>query len=436
MKKVFAIVLALMLLTASVALAETATVLTLTDPLLTVTQNGETESIDMTGLEVALAAGNAGGEVPTVELNVANGSEVLLSGAMQVQPTGLLVQLDGMSAPLAAEIPSGGEMAASAVAGLFEQLPQMGGLKLPAFTGVDIPKLGLISMVQMLGATGDDSSVTFELPYEMTNMLLSQLMQFKDAVPEEAQQYTSVIFDTIEQMQASNSGFALSGSCVDQGESETLSVDIFPVSEGVTAEASAVTISLTSAQNQINLDVVAHVDGQDTQVADIAITSNPGTPELNFAADVMGMASIAFSLYPQDGAQVAAFEMSAMGQTMLSASMVYGDNEGASYTDFTVDAMSQAVIELFVQTAPDDTGAEVGNLEVTVETPAGESTQNIKLQAGIVKTTEEVSLRSVDAAGAMNVAALSEEDNARIGEELQGVLGNVMNYLATLEPAA
>jgi predicted S18 family serine protease len=62
MKKLLAIVLVLMLLTASAAFAETATVVTYANPVVSVTQDGQTQTIDLAGLEVTLSMGLVGEE--------------------------------------------------------------------------------------------------------------------------------------------------------------------------------------------------------------------------------------------------------------------------------------------------------------------------------------------------------------------------------------
>ena len=54
-----------------------------------------------------------------------------------------------------------------------------------------------------------------------------------------------------------------------------------------------------------------------------------------------------------------------------------------------------------------------------------------------MKTTADVNLRSIEnAADAMDMNALTEEQNQQIQMELSGVLGNLMNYVATLQVAA
>ena len=108
MKKLLAIIVALMLLTASVAMAETATVLTIASPVLTVSQQGQSATYDMTGLLIVESAGMAGGTTPTVQLGVVNGDDTLLDAEMQVIDGKMVVAVQGMSQPLAVDLSAAG----------------------------------------------------------------------------------------------------------------------------------------------------------------------------------------------------------------------------------------------------------------------------------------------------------------------------------------
>ena len=433
MKKILAIALALMLLMASAALAETASVLTIANPVLTVNADGQNMSFDMNGLEVTLAMGNAGGTVPTLQLDAANAGQKLLGAVMQVIDGKVVVDIDGLSRPIAAAMPAGSETAADGLAEAFASLPEIAGAKLPAFTGVDIPKLDLMSVGQMIGAQGDGQSASFELPYEMVNMVLSQITQYKDAIPEAAQPYLGPIFDAIDQMQATNSGFALTGSITDDGASATLAVDILPVQNGVTADASAATITLYSADNQMNLDVVLHQGGQDMTLGQLAVTSDPAAAELSFSLDIMGMLSFAGSLYPQDGAQVAAFEVVAEGQK-LSFSIIYGENEGADFTDLVFSVENQAAVECYVETTADASGAKTGTLALTVD---AKDQGQFTLTGDIQSSVQDTALRSIANPGnAIDAENMSAEESEQLNQEIQVVLADLLNYVATLQPAA
>ena len=64
--------------------------------------------------------------------------------------------------------------------------------------------------------------------------------------------------------------------------------------------------------------------------------------------------------------------------------------------------------------------------------------EQIQLDAAIMQAvTEDTTFENIaDAANAIDVASLSDEEKAALQEELQGVLGGLMGYFSTLQPAA
>ena len=433
MKKLLAIIVALMLLTASVAMAETATVLTIASPVLTVSQQGQSATYDMTGLLIVESAGMAGGTTPTVQLGVVNGDDTLLDAEMQVIDGKMVVAVQGMSQPLAVDLSAAGAQGQEFIGAMFEAMPKLAAMKLPAFPGVTIPKLDLMSLGSMLGATGDGQSATFDIPYEMVQQLLSMLTEYKAVIPESISDQVGPVFDMIDQMNANGMGVALKGTITDDGATGTLAVDVLPVSGGVTASESAATISFISAENQINLIVDVH-QGEDTMpLGQIALTSDPAAKELNFSVDIMGgMMNLAGSLYPQDGLQVAALELVAQDQK-ASISLIYGDKDGANYVDFAFQVEGQAAMECVTETYGDE-GNEMGSMTLTADAAGNQ----FQLDADIMQAvTEDTTFENIaDAANAIDVTSLSEEDKAALQEELQGVLGGLMEYFSTLQPAA
>ena len=431
MKKILAIMLALMLLLASAALAETATVVSVSNPVLSITSDGETQNIDLAGFEIEAAIGNAG-EVPTIQAVVTKDGEKLLDAVMQVLGSRVVVDVEGMSRPIAAEIPAG-ETAGESIGQLFAALPELSNFRLPAFTGVTIPKLDLMSLGQMIGAGADGS---FEVPYEMVNAVLSQLSQFKDAIPDSAKQYTDMIFDLIDQLQATNSGIALKGQITDDGATSALTIDVLPVSQGVTADEAAVILGVSSAENQFNITVDFNQDGQIMNLGEFALTSVPADATLSFELDVMsGSLNLAGSLYPDNGAQVVAFELNIMGQK-ANLSLTYGGEGDTEFADFAFSVDGEIAMDCYAETTSDGNGNENGNLQLTVETTNPEN--QLTLDAGIAQTISDVTFRTIDnAADAIDAENMTDEEQARISEELEAATGSLMMaVMEALMPAA
>ena len=113
MKKLLALTLALMLVLASAALAETANILKLSDIQVAVS-NGEQEQVmDLGDLNAQIAIGAADG-IPTIEVDADDGSQALLCGVMQIVDGKVVMNVEGMSRPSPPAIPT-------------ENLPMVGG---------------------------------------------------------------------------------------------------------------------------------------------------------------------------------------------------------------------------------------------------------------------------------------------------------------------
>ena len=456
MKKLLAIVLVLMLLTASAAFAETATVVTYANPVVSVTQDGQTQTIDLAGLELTLSAGLVGEEpqvgedgaeaadtrVPTILLDVVKDGQALLSGEAQFIGTALVLNLDGLSRPIAVDMAQAGEMAVGGYRQMFAALPEMAKSSLPAFTGVQIPKvdlMGLAGVLPMLGIepVTTENSVSFELPAEMVNMLLQMILQ---QVPAEALQSIGLA-DSLNQLLASG-GFALRGNISDDGTTAVLAIGVHPVADGATADEAAFTLNFSSAANADTLSVDMSMGGQTMTLGELALTSLPDQAELNGSLQIMqGMLSLAFSLYPQDGLQVGALELNVTDPTgnaqKVTASLVYGQKDGADYSDFAFAVDGQMAVELVNETTGDGSGNATGNATLSVETYA-EPQGNVGIASEVTQSVVEgFTFRNIEnAANAINATSMTDEENAQLQEELNGVLGKLMVAFGDVMPAA
>lgn len=441
MKKLLAIVLAMLLLTASTAFAETATVMTYSDPVITVTQDGQTNTADLTGTNLTIAMGLAGEEpaegaedtrVPTVVAVLEKDGQTLLSGELQIIDNRLVIDADGLSRPIAADMSMAGDMAGQGYMILFQALPELTKAKLPAFTGVDIPKIGLLGVADTLSTMGiqaetTDNSASFELPAEIVNYLLQM---FLAQAPAEAVQSLG-----IDQLLA-NGGFALKGDITDDGTTATLVLGIYPVEGESTAEEPFIVVTFASAANSDVLTVDMSMSGQSMTLGQLALTSLPEQAELDLSLDLMGAVSMVASLYPDNGAQVAALEVSAADQK-LNASLVYGEDNGADYADFAFSVQNQAAVDVYVKTTGDGNGNEEGTCTVTIDS-LGEPQSNVVVDGRITQNiVEGYAFANIEnAAGAIDVTAMTEEENAQISQEFSAILGNVMAAFGAIDVAA
>lgn len=450
MKKLLAIALALMLLMASVACAETASVMTFSNPMITVTQGDQTNTADLTGSTLTVAMGMAGEEpvvtengdvvddrVPTIQFDIVKDGETLLNGVVQVIGERMVVDMEGLSRPIALDMSAAGGVAGDGYKTMFASLPELAKAKLPAFTGVEIPKVDLMAItafLPMLGITPEttENSASFELPAEMVNMLLQMLIS---QAPEQALQLFGGA-DALNQMLASG-GFALKGEIADDGETSVLDLGLYAAENGVTAEEAFLMITFTSELNSDVLNVEMSMQGQSVTLGNLALKSIPDQAELDAALNLMGgMVNLAFSLYPQDDAQVAALELTAQDQK-LTASLVYGEEDGADYTDFTLAGENQFAMDLYVKTTGDGEGNEDGNCTMTLDTYT-EPQQNIVIDGEISqRMVDDYTFNSIEnAASAIDAATATEEENAQLQQELNEIGAKLQAAFDVIQPAA
>ena len=430
MKKLLALALALMLLMASAAFAETANVTTFSNIHVLATTPEGTQEIELTGLIATLAVGAPDG-VPTIQLDVTGNGEAVLGAEIQFIGGNMVLNIDGMSRPIAASMNNA--QAQEAIEGLFTNLDSASNAKLPPFTGVDIPKLplmGVLDILPMLGIepVSDGQTATFEIPAEMISSILQMILS---QVPAE----TKAQLGGIDQMLA-NVQFAIAGKVTDDGNTAELMLDLVPVQGDMQSDVPFASLYLVSSDNSDSLEIILYQEGSSITVGKLNLTSDPAAATLNFNLDLMGTVKVSFGLYPQDGAQVAALEVEGNGEKM-NASLIYGEEGDQEYATFAFEIPSQntaASIDIVEQPAAD--GSKEGTLDVKLTA----RDQTINVNADLAEGKGEVTFRPIaNADQAYDANAMTEADNQAVGQELQNALSGLMNYLSTnvqVQPAA
>jgi hypothetical protein len=117
-----------------------------------------------------------------------------------------------------------------------------------------LPKIDLTGLVSMLGAETEGDTTTFNVPAELIDMLLDQIIETGKTAAESVPG-ADQIFGMLEQLRASGLGFSLSGQIVDSPDQQTIAVNLYTVTEGQVAEAPVATLNLVSVQDSMNLKV-------------------------------------------------------------------------------------------------------------------------------------------------------------------------------------
>mgnify|MGYP007101858245 CR=1 FL=1 len=445
MKKLLALTLALMLLLTSAAFAENAAVLLLSNMQVSVGADGQEQVLDLTDAIAAIAAGAPDG-VPTIDVELDNGDAVLLGGVMQIVDNKVVMSLDGMSRAIAAAIPTEslaglGEDPMAGLGELFANLDQFSDVKMPVFTGVNIPKIDLMGLAEFLPMLGletqtDGQATTFSIPWELLKQVLSMIPSM---VPAEASDQLAPLTSAIDQLVASDEGFALEGRIADDGATAELLLDLYPVSGDQTADAAVGGLYFASADNADSLQLLIYQDGQSIALGEISLASDPEAATLAFSVDLMGEVTFTISLYPDEvnaGCQVVELEVNAGGET-VAASVNYGTVDTMEFVDFALDAAGQAAVSLHIDETPQDDGTKAGSLLLYVQ--SGPDGQEVAFSADLVETYGDYEFRTIEnTADAYDAESMTEAENQAFGEDLNNALAPLYEYIGSLEfqPAA
>lgn len=432
MKKLLALALALMLLMASAAFAETANVTVIDNVALLVTSGEESYTIDLSDLTVTLALGTPD-ETPTIQLDVDDGTQSLLGATIQFADGTMLLGIDGLSRPLAAALTANGAVDATqaqeGLNALFANLDAISSFKLPPVPALPIPKLDLsmvASLLPMLGVepVTDGAATTFEIPAELISGLVQAVVS---QIPAEA----SAQLGGLDKVLA-NTEFGLKGRIADDGATSELLLDVYPAEGGVTTDTAVAGLYFASSENSDSLQVLLYQEGQSITLGSIDLASKPEIPELDLSFDVMGQVTLVVSLYPDEtGAQVAAMELNAAGETM-NASLTYGDKDENEFAEIAFDIpVAQVSASVYCEEAPDGKGGLNANISAM--------DQLINLTADLAESKADVDFRAIaNAENALDVNSMTEADTEALGEEMNQVVSGLMGYLGsiTAEPAA
>lgn len=431
MKKMLAIALALMLLLASAALAETANVVTFSNVNVLVSSTDGNMAIDLSDLTATLAMGMAN-EQPIIQLDVTGGGEALLGAQIQFIDGRMVMAIDGVSRPIAADMGPTADQAQESFNELFANIDQVANLKLPAFTGVDIPKIDLMSIAEFLPMLGiqpvtEGQVTTFEIPAEM----ISQLMQIVlTQVPAE----TAAQLGDLDQLLA-NAQFAIKGKLADDGTTAEMMLDLYMAQGGATSDSPLGALYFASTQNADSLEILLYQDGQSVTLGQMDLSSDPAAATLDFGLDLMGQVTMNFSLYPENGAQVAALAFKAEDQE-LNASLTYGDEGDMEFSDFAFEIPNEQVsASIHTEETPDGNGGKVGVMGVNVEAQG----QTVNVTADLEEGKADVQFKPItNAANAIDANNPSAADQQALNDELNSALAPIMNYLnnVNVQPAA
>lgn len=317
MKKVLAILIAVMLLLTAAASAES--VFSFADPVLTL-NTGETQTIDLTGLEVVIASEEMNGGM-AIQVDVNGDGNKLLGISANVVGEKVVFAIDGVSNVYSAEIPVG---AVSGVASL----------DLSALN-IDVEALmtTVMSSIEMDGNT-------IKIPYTAVNEILEALAPALEGM-EIPGVDMSQLADTVAQLKQSNSGISLEVTYAEAEGGMSFSAAAIPVQDGTAGDV-ALNISFEMGDSGMNARIEAPGQGafyfNMQPVDDVKVKVNLGGEAQGMGFDLSGIASsteadVEFAALDAGNAidvqsmteeQTEAFSSELMGAAMGLIGYVYG----------------------------------------------------------------------------------------------------------------
>lgn len=239
MKKVLALILALLMLGTVTAFAENTTLYTFSDPVLDVEAEGETMHLALDGLSFAVAPVTVNGE-DVYALNIRGDGKPLLAAAFRLVDDKVVFDVDGLSHSYSA--------------------PVMG---MSGNGGSAVPELNIDTdalLATLLGSAQldmDGDTIRFVLPYNAVNELALQLLPTvleSVSLPEGAD--PNEVLDAIKEMQETDSGVTITGSFTQSENGMSAYLEFTAVEKGESGDAPALTASMV-IDDAFSMDITA-----------------------------------------------------------------------------------------------------------------------------------------------------------------------------------
>ncbi len=237
MKKLLAILVALLMIAAAAASAEGT--FTFADPVITLNM-GEAQTIDLTGFEIEVVGGKAG-DVVAAQINLSGDGEKLAAFNLNIIGSKILIGIEGVSKTFYVELP--------------EQVTGMASMDLSGLN-IDFEALTttVLSSIEMDGNT-------IRIPYTAVNEVLEAIAPAIESVEipgADLSQFSGIVA----QLKESNSGITLEGSFEQAGDKMSVSAAVIPVMNGQAGESVAnLGFDADDAGLMVKLDVPGKFSG-------------------------------------------------------------------------------------------------------------------------------------------------------------------------------
>ena len=420
MKKIMAILLAVLMLLGASAFAEgTAAVMTVDNINLSVPG----QSIALDDLAASVALDSIGGAASIVGL-VEGGGEKLVTAVAQIADGNFAFTVDGLDHAYGAALPAQVAEQAGQLGALLPQiLPSLDNLSLPAIPGITIPKLDLTGTLSSF-STGNG---TFAIPHEMIDALLDQLLQLAQSGSLNVPNIDQAVA-LLQQVKASGMSLAIQGTIVDDAAAQVVSADIYLVSGDNMSDAPLANLSLDTRENSLLFTLSVDTGAGMSAVANATLSSNPDTAELNFDLNLAGIVTLGLGVFPEEGLQKIALDLSASGQ-QANLEFGYGQQNGKDVVALS-GAAAGASFAFSIDTAMGADGVRTGTLSLT----ASQRDQTIAFSGDItMQSGADLGLEGFTMPG--DVRAFDQLDQSELMPFLQPAIDYISSHASMSEAA-
>ena len=228
MRKLIAILVALMMFVLPMAMAETA--LIISDPALKV-QFGQEMNIDLAGLQFVLGAGEADG-TPALQLDIYGDGAKLYGVSANIVGKKIVLGFEGVSNTYYAELPEQAE----------------------SLMNLQMPEIDVEAIMEVIQNSVEMDGNTIRIPYTAVNDILA-IVAPAIAELDIPGADLSEIGNIVDQLKASNSGFNIEASYDETGSGANVGVSVYLVESGTASTDALVSMNMVVGSDSFSFDI-------------------------------------------------------------------------------------------------------------------------------------------------------------------------------------
>ena len=431
MKKILAVALALMLLLASAACAETTNRITLSDPVLDMKSEFQEFQTDLAGMSIELNSGSAAG-VPTLQADVYGDGQLLMGAELQVVNGNLVFKVEGTTNADCSPAAQYGADATAALGLAFNNMNELFNAPIPAFNGVTLPMMELSEWIKGYETgtrtEGATTLTDFSVPMEDVYALADMLFESAPAAAQSQLQQFTELFDLLKQ---SGMGLAIAGTATTDGAVSDITGYFYLVQGGQMTQDPILGLYAQSAQDYFYFSAL-NAYSENSTLGSLTLTSDPGASSLTLKASAMDLFDLTVGLRPEDGLTRFTVDGTAQEQP-FNFDGSYGQKNGVDVLELSMLA-NAATVGLLSNTSVAEDGTRSGQADLYLV----QGDDHIEVICDVVMDQGDLTFRQIPNPGrAIDVTQMSEADRNTMLMEISGAASGVLVYfIGALQNAA